>query len=338
MDTLAPAASGECPNEKAHRQPGRPEPPDDRARSSALERHRDAIRARLIDVNAVRAQPGSVSWKINREIVVIAGWGRGILLQLAHPMIAAGVDEHSAFRGCPISSVKRLTSTIGAMLSLTFGSDEQAIDVAARINSIHDRVSGRLADAAGAHRAGQPYSAHDPALLAWVHASLLDSIILTYQQLVGGLTREERDRYCAEAAVMEPLLDIPERTLPRDSVQLDAFVREVLDSGHVAVTETSRTLARAILFPPGWRAVWPAFRLVQLLTIGLLPPAIREAYGFTWTDRDARALARWTAAMRLLHRVTPSLLRQWPAARRRRSNPIVRPIAFAPLGDSSFPR
>lgn len=287
------------------------------ARSRLLERHRADIRARLLNAGFARADAGSVTWKLNRELAVITGWGRAILLQLAHPLIAAGIADHSTFRGCPISSAKRLQSTVGAMLALTFGSNEEAISAAARINSIHDHVSGHLLEGIGTFEAGTPYSAHDPELLRWVHATMLQSIPMTYELLVGPLTSDERDRYCAEAAIMEPLLGIPEGLLPRNSVQLEAYMCETLDSGRIAVSARSRALARAILFPPGWKAAWPAFRALQLLTIGHLPPAVREAYGFTWTARDARALVRWTTALRLLHRATPTFVREWPAARRR---------------------
>src|ERR1043165_5049982 len=92
-----------------------------------LERHRAAVRARLGRARVARAGAGSATWKINREVIVVAGWGRAILLQLAHPAVAAGVDGHSSFRGSLRSSFKRAHSTIGAMLSLTFGDLEQVI-------------------------------------------------------------------------------------------------------------------------------------------------------------------------------------------------------------------
>ena len=117
---------------------------------------------------------------------------------------------------------------------------------------------------------------------------------------------------------MEPLLDIPEGLLPRDSAQLDAYVREMLHSRRIVVSATSRALARAILFPPGWRVMWPAFRALQLITIGLLPPQIREGYGFRWTARDARAFSRWTAALRQLRQAAPPFVREWPASRSRK--------------------
>jgi uncharacterized protein (DUF2236 family) len=267
------------------------------------------VRARLVRSAHRRAGAGSVSWKVNREMIVVAGWGRAILLQVAHPSIAAGVHDHSAVRGSLLSSYRRFHSTVGAMLSLTFGGTEEMIAAAARINVIHDRVRGRMPGGGG------EYSAHDPDLQRWVHATLLESIPLTYESLVGPLTPAERDRYCEEAAIMEPLLGMPDGWLPRDTAHLDAYMRDMLASGRIAVTDTSRALARAVLFPPRWYTAWPAFRALHLLTIGSLPPEIRRAYGFEWRARDARALARWTAFLRTSLRVVPPIARHWPAAR-----------------------
>jgi uncharacterized protein (DUF2236 family) len=201
------------------------------------------------------------------------------------------------------------------MLMLTFGSDEDAISAAAHINTIHDRVSGVLPRSVGVLPAGQPYSAHDPQLLRWVHATLIDSILLAYERLVGPLTPGERDRYCDEAAVMEPLLGITVGLLPRNTAQLETYLRGMLEGGTIAVSDGSRALARAVLFPPGWWLLWPAFRPLQLITIGWLPAPIRDAYGFRWSNRDARALARWTTALRLVRRILPRFLHDWPASR-----------------------
>ena len=305
--------------------------PDSGVHTTALEQHRAGVRERLRTAGAIRSGPGSVSWKINREIVVVAGWGRAILLQLAHPLVAAGVDEHSGFRGSLGSGVARLRSTVGAMLSLTFGEDDAAIEVAAHINAVHDRVFGRLREAAGVFPAGERYSAHQADLLRWVHATLIESIPLTYELLVGPLTKEERERYCTEALVMEPLLDIPAGMLPRNTTELEAFMRDTLCSRRIAVTPGTRALARAALFPPHWRLFWPAFRPVQLITIGLLPADVRAAYGFQWTERDARALARWAKALRTIRRLVPALVREWPAARRRSNPASVGPAKTVPV-------
>ncbi len=300
--------------------------------SPAFDAHRAAVRERLRTSGLGRAGRGSVSWTINREIIVVAGWGRAILMQLAHPLVAAGVNDHSRFRAGFTTRLERLRTTVGAMRSLTFGDDEEAIAVAARINATHDRVFGRLDTGAGPFPAGTPYSAHAPELLRWVHATLVDSIPRAYELLVGPLTADERNNYCTEAAVMEPLLDITVGSVPRCFVELDDYIRSVLDDGPLAITDTSRALAHAVLFPPGWWVLWPLFRPVQLLTIGLLPSTIREAYGFRWTPKHARALTRWATALRWFRQVAPARVHDWPAARR---PPEPTPIAHAPPAETA---
>jgi uncharacterized protein (DUF2236 family) len=275
---------------------------------NALQRHRDAIRQRLLRSDHLRAGPGSVTWTVNREVIVVAGWGRAILMQLAHPAVAAGVHHHSAFRGSLRASLKRLQSTVGAMQAITFGEPEAMIDAAARINAIHDRVRGHSGE-------GRSYSAHDPELQRWVHATLLESVPLAYERIIGPLTARERDQYCAEASIMEPLMGMPPDSLPRDWATLDRYMREMVSGDQLVVTDTSRALARAVLYPPNWRVAWPAFRAMQLMTIGSLPVAVREAYGFAWTGHDERALARWTATIRSVLRLMPSVAREWPISR-----------------------
>jgi uncharacterized protein (DUF2236 family) len=256
-----------------------------------------------------------MSWRLHREIVLLAGWGRAILLQLAHPLVARGVAEHSRFLREPRGRWRRLDRTLTAMLALTFGREEERQRAAAGIRSIHARVHGRLPHAAGPFPAGTPYSAEDPALLGWVHATLVDSFLLTHALFVGPLTREERDRYCAEAAGIEPLLGIPAGALPRDTETLRAWMETMLRSGAIAVTPLARVLAEAIVTPP---APWPARPLVPLLrlpTIGLLPPPIREQYGLGWDSRRERALAVTAALSRRVLPLCPSIVRHWPAAR-----------------------
>jgi uncharacterized protein (DUF2236 family) len=172
--------------------------------------------------------PGAVSWRLHREVALLAGWGRAILLQLAHPLVAQGVAEHSAFLREPHGHVRRLRRTLESMLALTFGSDDEARRAAARINAIHDRVHGQIAARQGAHPAGATYSAHDPDLLVWVHATLLDSFLLTFQLFVADLTESECDRYCAESSRIEPLLGIPADHLPRSHEALQRYLASML--------------------------------------------------------------------------------------------------------------
>lgn len=280
-----------------------------------IEQHRNAIRARLREWDGTRPGPGDISWRINREMIVVAAWGRAVLLQLAHPLVAAGVGEHSRFSGGLTSGVARLRSTVGAMLALTFGNEDAMVEAAARINAIHDRVRGQLAESAGRFAAGCAYSAHDAELLRWVHATLMDSIPRIYEQLVAPVMPAEREQYLAEAAIMGPLLGIPDTLLPRTVADLDSYVSSMVDTGTLGVTSAGRRLAHGVLFPRGWQLLWPLFRPFQLMTIGTLPPRIRAAYGFSWTARDERALVRWTRTLRGLLRLTSPVVRHWPVSR-----------------------
>jgi uncharacterized protein (DUF2236 family) len=255
-------------------------------------------------------------WRLHREVVVLAGWGRAILLQLAHPLVAQGVADHSGFARDRRGRVRRLERTLRAMLALTFGTAEEAMEAAAAINAIHDRVNGRLREGTGRFGAGTAYNAHDPALLGWVHATLLDTFLLTYERFVAPLSPVDRDRYCEEAGSAGPMLGIPAHSLPRSMNELAAYMERMLGNGEIVVTGTARALAREILWPG---LPWPAnplLVLARLTTVGLLPPAIREAYGFTWSRRRERALRLLTCAVRYGLPLLPPLVRHWPAARR----------------------
>lgn len=267
-----------------------------------------------------------VAWRIHRERVLLAGWGRAILLQLAHPKVARGVAEHSAFTTEPWGRLRRLHRTLHAMLALTFGTAEEAGAAAGRINGIHDRVhgdrvhadrvSGQPEEEAGGAATREPYSAHDPVLLAWVHATLLDSFLLAYRRFVGPLTLAEADRYCVEASRIESLLAMPPGCLPRTAAGLRDHLDAMLASGAIEVTDTARRLAREIIAPPGPRVLRPALWVAALPTVGLLPPAIRAAYGLPWDGRRERALRLLAAATRHGLPLVPPALRYWAVARR----------------------
>ena len=258
----------------------------------------------------------SIGWKLQREIVLLLAWAPAILLQLAHPLVAQGIADHSGFRSQRHGRVRRLYGTIDAMLRISFGTEAQARAVVARINAIHDRVNGHLPGPAGAFPAGTPYTAHDPALLAWVHATLLDMNLRVYERYVGPLSLEEKDRYCAEASAIETPFGIPAGRLPRTVADLGRYMDTMLSSGAISVSDTARMLARDVIHPPAPRLAAPALALVRLQTIGLLPPGIREDYGLAWSVRRERLLGVSTRLVRTALRVTPPIVRHWPAARR----------------------
>lgn len=263
--------------------------------------------------------PGSVQWKINSEVAVLLGWGPAILMQVAHPLVGAGVYQHSSFTTNPAGRLPRLHQTLSAMLALTFGTPEAAARAAQGIQRIHDYVNGELQEAAGTFERGTPYSAHDPELLRWVHATILYSFPRAYELYIGPLTTEEKDRYCAEAAQAGTMIGIPEDYLPRDTTELATYMREMLASERIAPTRAAREIAHELLNPLFPRALWWLYWPVKLATIGGLPPEVRRMYGYPWTRSQEAAHRLMAALLRRVLPALPSLLRHWPAARHARA-------------------
>jgi uncharacterized protein (DUF2236 family) len=253
----------------------------------------------------------TVNERINGERLVVLGWGRAILLQLAHPLVAAGVADHSTFRATAASRYTRLHSTIQSMLALTFGTPEERQAAIDRINGIHQRVHGTLGTGAGRFPAGTPYTATDPALLVWVDATLRDTLPMAYELFVGPLTRDQRDQYCAEGDEVMAALGIAEGTRPRSVAELERYMASMADRGDITVTDTARELAREVIAPPLGRALWPASHVTRLATIGLLPAPLRDAYGFAWTPDNDKALHAWARRARALRRRLPDRLARW---------------------------
>ena len=263
-----------------------------------------------------RPAPGGITWTIAGERLAILAWPRAILLQMAHPLVAAGVAQHSAFRASAFAPFERLHATIGAMRDLVFGSDHAADAAIRRISGVHDRVNGSLGEATGTHAKGARYSAHDPALLLWVHATLLDSHVRILEPMLRPFSIEERDRYCRESAAFAVALGAAPAAMPRTWQALQDFMAVEIASGRISVGADARTLAPAILRPAFSGLLWPLRHSGELVTIGSLPAAIRAGYGFAWDDERERRRARVLAALRAVRASTPDLVARWPEARR----------------------
>jgi uncharacterized protein (DUF2236 family) len=257
-----------------------------------------------------------ISARINAERLALSGWCRAILLQVAHPLVAAGVAEHSSFRGSALAPVHRLRSTVRAMLAISFGTRAAQDRAVEGIRAIHRRVHGQLKQAVGPFPAGTPYSAEDPALLLWVHATLVESVVLTYERLVAGLSAVEKDAYCAETAWTAVALGAPDADVPRTWSALTGYMQAEYASGRITVGDEARVLADAVLGPPMGRLVWPALWINRTFTIGLLPPDIRRQYGYTWTAGRARRFEYAIGALRLSRAMLPRAVALWPEARR----------------------
>lgn len=247
---------------------------------------------------------------------MLLGWSRAILLQFAHPLIAAGIADHSGFRDKPMAAVQRLRHTVGSMLALSFGDEADREQTLERIRAIHRRVHGQLSVDVGPFPAGTPYSAEDPDLVLWVHATLVESVPMFYEMLVAPLTPAERDTYCAEASSVAVALNARAGEVPCSWDALQKYLDRMYASGQITVSAQARELAAAILSPPFGPLGTPGTAMNRLLTLGTLPAGVRSQYGFERRRRDDRALELVVHGLRRLRRPLPDRLAKWKPARR----------------------
>jgi uncharacterized protein (DUF2236 family) len=244
--------------------------------------------------------PGSVAWRVNREAALLLGGGRALLMQIAHPKVAAGVAEHSDFMADPIGRLKR---TLQLSLALTFGTPAEIRRSASRINTTHQRVRG------------DGYSALDPELLLWVHATLIDSALVTYETFIAQLSDAEAEEYYRQTQPVGALLGIPPARFPRTLAAFRSYVAEML-AGPASPDGTGRRLAAAVLKPPIRGLPGFASAPLRVITTGLLPEPLRRAYGLSWTALDRTAFGAARVVIRSSVMAAPATLRAVPAARR----------------------
>jgi uncharacterized protein (DUF2236 family) len=256
--------------------------------------------------------PDSAICKLNREWVLMLGGGRALLMQAAHPLVLAGVLEHSDFERDPWA---RLARTMDAVWTAVYGDPGDAELAGRRARAIHGRVHGRLRRDVGPFPAGTGYDARDPELLMWVHATLVDTALLMYRTFVGRLASAEQEAYYRDMKHVARLFGTPDPAIPPTLADFDAYLRSTLDSEAICVTPEARELARAVLSPPLPIVARPAWEAVRFATAGFLPEKLRRGYGFTWTPAHRAVLAGSAEAVRrAIMPLLPDRLRRLPAA------------------------
>jgi uncharacterized protein (DUF2236 family) len=252
--------------------------------------------------------PESEAWWLNREAMLLLGAGpRALLLQLAHPLVAAGVEEHSDFRTDPW---RRLQATLRSYLAIVYGTTTAARAEIRRLNGLHRSI------------AGAGYTARDPDLSLWVHATLVDTTIAAYHAWLEPLPRHRRARYYAETLQIGRAFGVPEDLLPADLDAFEAYIDAMLaPAGPVRVSVVARDLADAVLHPPlgpvlpalGWVPA-PLYSWTLWPSIGLLPASVRADYGFRWSPFE-RTVAGWlVTSWRAWRPLLPASFRQMPQA------------------------
>lgn len=249
-------------------------------------------------------------WRVHRELVLLLAGGRALLLQLAHPKIAAGVAEHSRFQNDPLA---RLYRTMSAMWSIVFDPRDEAKAALQSVERRHTQVHGLVREDEPAY-GGASYDALDQDLLLWVHVTLIDSALVAYTRFVAPLAPPEMIAYYEDAKKFAALFGIKQEMIPDSLEAFDAYVKRMLLGGEIAVGPTAKRLSRDVLYPRPWifRPGGPLFRFI---TAGILPESLRTDYELLWNARREKILVVFAGMIRGLLPLIPSLLRIAPNAR-----------------------
>src|SRR5262245_15292384 len=254
--------------------------------------------------------PDAMIWQVDREMVLLLAGGRALLMQLAHPKVAAGVAKHSHFKACPLGSQHR---TMGAMWSIVFDEAPSARASLEQVKNVHRRIHGIISPAESVPL-GTPYDALDVQLLLWVHATLIDSAMVAYDLFVKRFAPDEKARYYDDSKNLAHLFEIPETLVPASLVDFDRYMDRMLGSNEIAVGPIARAVAKEILRPRPW-VLKPAAPLFSLVTVGLLLSSVRKTYGLGWNKRKERMFRSFAKGVRGLLPVVPGPLRIVPNAR-----------------------
>lgn len=215
--------------------------------------------------------PDSMMWKVNKEITVLFGGARALLMHAAHPLIAAGARQTSFYQRDPW---KRLIRTLSLQNSVTFGSKNEADESAHRINKLHEVIKGND------EVTGDVYDALDHEQLLWVHACLQISSIYFYEKTVKKLSVEEKNKYHKENMVAAGLVLIDIDEMPQTHEELkDWVVNKSKTENYLIYTDVAKDVQEIIAGGPVPRHIKPIWPFISFTAFNTLPKEFKELYG-----------------------------------------------------------
>jgi uncharacterized protein (DUF2236 family) len=215
--------------------------------------------------------PQSMMWKVNREITVLFGGARALLMHAAHPLIAAGARQTSFYQRDPW---KRLIRTLSLQNSVTFGTKDEANESAHRINKLHEVIKGKD------EITGDTYDALDHEQLLWVHACLQISSIYFYEKTVKKLSDEEKNIYHRENMVAAELVLVDIKKMPQTHEGLKKWVIEKSrKDNYLIYTDVARDVQEIIAGGPVPRHIKPIWPFIAFTAFNTLPNEFKMIYG-----------------------------------------------------------
>lgn len=206
--------------------------------------------------------------RIGRESILMLGGPRALLMQAAHPLVAAGIVDHSRYREDPW---RRLARTMAALYTIVFGTRAEADHMGAITRTAHGRVRGV--------RGGRRYSAADPDLMLWVHSTLVDTGLTLYELYVHPLEAAVAEEFYEQMKLVANVFGVPDEVHPPSLADFRRYQRDAVESGVVRVGDDARAVAETVLSPPVPLPLRLPLATLARQTAGLLPPELREQYG-----------------------------------------------------------
>lgn len=219
--------------------------------------------------------PQSMMWKVNKEITVLFGGARALLMHAAHPLIAAGARQTSFYQRDPW---KRLIRTLSLQNSVTFGTKEEADESAHRINKLHEVIKGKD------EITGGTYDALDHEQLLWVHACLQISSIYFYEKTVSKLTISEKDQYHKENMLAAELVLVDKNQMPQTHEELKEWViTKSKEKDYLVLTDVAKDVYDIIGGGPVPKHIKPIWPFISFTAFNTLPKEFKEIYGINET-------------------------------------------------------
>jgi uncharacterized protein (DUF2236 family) len=217
--------------------------------------------------------PQSMMWQVNKEITVLFGGARALLMHAAHPLIAAGARQTSFYQRDPW---KRLIRTLSLQNSLTFGTKQEADESANRINKLHEVIKGRDEVSGGI------YDALDHEQLLWVHACLQISSIYFYELTVKKLTDEEKNQYHLENIKAAEMCLVDRNIIPKTHDGLKEWViQKSRQKDYLMTTDVAEDVKDIIAGGPVPRHIKPVWPFIAFTAFNTLPPEFKKIYGLS---------------------------------------------------------
>lgn len=277
-----------------------------------FEQQLQKVHGSVPDPNVGLFGPDTMMWRITRYIEPGGlATGRAILMHVSHPWIAQGITEHSKSRR---NLLERGRETFSYALVMVYGTREQALEAARDVRGLHNKAKGQMPHDAGAFAQGSEYRANEAEAMLWVHATMWESMMMSYELMNGPVSHEDKDRFYEETKLFAYLFGIPESALPKDWDAMIRFCNDMRDSDRMVITPEAKELVK-FLYGGHGILMWLPMKYNKLVTTANIPPEMRAAYGWKFGPVRSVFYAASIDTIKVAHFILPNYLLENPVRR-----------------------